>query len=466
MFKRNYLLFIFLFLYLVLGLLTIFFFDGTGDAGDSVMHYLLARYAPRHPELFFNHWAKPVYVLLVSPFAQLGLNGVKLFNLLALMLTIIFTYLSARILKISNSNIVPVFIIFAPYVFAQTFSGLTEPLFALFLVVGIYLVLKDKPMPAAIVISFLPFVRSEGLIIIGVFALYFIFKKNWSNLLWLLCGHVCYSLAGYFVNHDLLWVFRKIPYASLASPYGSGSIFHFVYQLFYVLGVPVFILFLLGVVSYLPRWTAKNHNKIAENYFLILGCAITFIVAHSIFWKFGIFNSMGLKRVLIGIIPLLALIALQGFNLISEKIFSSRPLKLAVQLIVVAHILIFPFTGNPAALNINKELSLDKGQQKVWEVASFVNKNFASRGKMVYAYPYFSVTFDMDHFDKAKHLELNRDALHSLHAGDLVLWDDWFAYKTLDISPEFLENTPGIKKIKEFYAEGASSATFILFECK
>ncbi|HQI70030.1 MAG TPA: hypothetical protein PLT47_04720, partial [Bacteroidales bacterium] len=186
----------------------------------------------------------------------------------------------------------------------------------------------------------------------------------------------------------------------------------------------------------------------------------------SVFWKFGIFNSMGLKRVLIGIIPLLALIALQGFNLISEKIFSSRPLKLTVQLITVAYILIFPFTGNPAALNINKELSLDKGQQKACEAASFVNKNFSSRGKLVYAYPYFSVTFNIDPFDKSKHLELNRNALHSLLEGDLVLWDDWFASKSLDISPEFLENTPGIKKIKEFYAEGASSATFILFKYK
>lgn len=466
MFKKSYLLFIFLFIYLVLGLLTIFFFDGTGDAGDSVMHYLLARYAPRHPELYFNHWAKPVYVLLVSPFAQLGFHGVKLFNLLAMMLTIILTCLSARILKINNSSVVPLFIIFAPYVYAQTFSGLTEPLFALFLAAGIYLIIKDKFVPAAIVISFLPFVRSEGLIIIGVFALYFIYRKKWSKLLWLMCGHVCYSLAGYFVNHDLLWVFRKIPYASLASPYGSGSTFHFVNQLFYVLGVPVFILFCIGLLSYFPRLNNKNQDKNAENFFLILGCAIAFIAAHSIFWKFGIFNSMGLKRVLIGIMPALVIIALQGFNLISEKFIAPRSVQLAVQLVTVAYILSFPFTGNPAALNIKKELLPDKGQQSAREVTAYINKNFSSHGKLFYAYPYFSETFDIDHFDKSKHLELNRDALNSLAQGDLVLWDDWFASQTLEISPEYLLNFPGMKKIKEFYAEDASSATFILFKYK
>ena len=85
-------IYIVLFIYIVIAVLTIIFFNGTGDAGDSIYHYLFAKYAPIHPELFFYHWAKPVYVLLASPFAQFGFTGIKIFNALVSLTTIFLTY--------------------------------------------------------------------------------------------------------------------------------------------------------------------------------------------------------------------------------------------------------------------------------------------------------------------------------------------------------------------------------------
>ena len=38
--------------YLGAGLAAIALFNGTGDAGDSITHYLYARYAPQHPMAF------------------------------------------------------------------------------------------------------------------------------------------------------------------------------------------------------------------------------------------------------------------------------------------------------------------------------------------------------------------------------------------------------------------------------
>ena len=57
-------------------------FNGTGDDGDSIFHFLYAKYALTHPELFLHHWAKPVFVFLASPFAQFGFMGIKTFNVL------------------------------------------------------------------------------------------------------------------------------------------------------------------------------------------------------------------------------------------------------------------------------------------------------------------------------------------------------------------------------------------------
>ena len=114
------------------GLICIFLFNGTADAGDSIYHYLFARYAPTHIELYFDHWAKPVFVLLASPFAQFGFGGMKLFNVMVSVLTTYFTYRSAEKIKIANPLYVLPMMLFATMNFTIMFSGFTEPLFALF----------------------------------------------------------------------------------------------------------------------------------------------------------------------------------------------------------------------------------------------------------------------------------------------------------------------------------------------
>jgi hypothetical protein len=47
--------------------------NGTGDEGDSISHYLFAKTAWTYKQHFFDHWAKPVYVLIAFPFATTGL---------------------------------------------------------------------------------------------------------------------------------------------------------------------------------------------------------------------------------------------------------------------------------------------------------------------------------------------------------------------------------------------------------
>src|SRR4051812_29644308 len=70
--------------------------SATGDSGDSVLHYLYSHYAPKHPELFFDHWAKPLFVMLSATFASFGFNGLVAFNIICAALTSLFTYYTVR----------------------------------------------------------------------------------------------------------------------------------------------------------------------------------------------------------------------------------------------------------------------------------------------------------------------------------------------------------------------------------
>ena len=297
----------------------LYFFNGTGHEADSINHYLHAKYAAVHHELYLDHWAKPLFTLLASPFAQLGFIAIKSFNVLCAFFTCLFLPKIADSLGLKNKNLTALFYFIFPLSFITTFSGLTEPLCALLLVLAIHYCLKNKLILAAILISFCPFVRSEGLILIGTFALYFLAIKQYKILPYLLSGQLLYSLIGWSHFNDFFWVFTKIPYASMNSPYGSGKALHFAEQLIYVTGVPLLICFIIGLI-YLSYVGIKNYRKNLINTHQILLGFLLFFLAHSLFWYLGIFNSMGLKRVLASVTPLMAIISLYGFNALFEKI--------------------------------------------------------------------------------------------------------------------------------------------------
>lgn len=450
-------------IYLAVGVVFIFLFDGTADSGDSILHYLFARYAPQHPELYFNHWAKPVYVLLASPFAQFGFNGIKVFNLLVSCGSIYLTFEVCRTLNLKNAALAALCLIFTTYNIIITFSGLTEPLFALFLISGVYLLVKQKYIAAAILISFLPFVRSEGLIMACVFALYFILNKNYKALLFLLCGHIMYSIAGFFVHDNFWWVINEIPYNRLSSAYGSGEINHFITSLIYVTGMPVYLLFWLGVAAYFITLIQRKEKPTSLYSIVIIGGTVVFIISHSLFWTLGIFNSMGLIRVMVGIIPLISVIALHGFNFITEHRYFGKLTKRIVQSLIVIYIIVFPFTNNPAAINSKKDLLADSGQICSHQVADYIIENGYKEKRFFTAYAYFSVVMDLDYFDKTRHIELKADNLNLIQKGDCIIWDDWFAKYTSGIDLEYIEGRQDMIKIKEFYCEDASTPKFVFF---
>ena len=428
-----------LFIYAALAAWTIIYFDGTGDTGDSVSHYLFAKYAPKHPELYFDHWAKPVFVLLASPFAQFGFTGMKIFNSCVVLLTIFTTYHIAKTLKFRNAIIVSFILICTPLYFTLTFSGLTEPLFALVVSISILLLLKDKYIAASILISFLPFIRSEGLIFIGIFAIYFAFKCKWKMLPLLVVGHLIYSFLGYFFHHDLLWVIREIPYAHLDSVYGNGTLFHFSEKLFYLLGLPIYFLFVIGLIAIC--WDAiKKKSNLNEQVLLALGF-LSFFIAHSLFWFLGIFGSMGLLRVFICVMPIIALVALKGYNFITETVLGQLKLpQLIFKALLIVCVIIFPFTSNKAALNFNRDFSISQEQLLVQQIADFSIKNYGTKHAYVCAHPYFSLALSIDSFDKTKMVDWNESNLLNLQSGSLLIWDSHFALIDLGVTKQIIDS--------------------------
>jgi hypothetical protein len=398
------------------------YFDGTGDVGDSVVHYVFARYAPKHPELYFDHWAKPVYVLLASPFAQFGFNGVKAMNILLTLASVYLTYRVATLLKYRNAWIAGLILAFSPLYYIITLSGLTEPMFAFVTILSVYYCLRGNFILASIVLSFLPYVRSEGLIMIGVFGLYFLFTRKLKAIPFLITGSLVYALAGWFVYHDILWVFTKIPYASLSSVYGSGSLFHFVDQLVNVTGVPVYFLVWLGLFAAIAA--AFSHKGNPESFILLILGFLCFFIAHTLFWYLGIFQSMGLKRVFVGVLPLIALIALGGLNFIYDLLATKKKLQSGVVYALLFYIIVFPFTKNPSAIQWDKDLMLAKEQVLAKEVSDKTKMARATQLPVMYNHFYLGMMLDNDRFDSKQRIPFSLERIKTMPSGAVIIWDD------------------------------------------
>jgi hypothetical protein len=407
------------------------YMEGTGGGGDSTFHYQYSKFALQHPENFFDHWAKPVFTMLAFPFTFMGFKGIMIFNILMSLIACIYTYKTLQTFNTKNSQWIAIILYSITLYVTVTLSGLTEPLSAAMLMLSIYLIVKNKNILGVSIISFLPFVRSEGLIILGVFFIYLFLSKKIKFIPFLAIGHAIMSVIGSFYYHDLLWVFNKIPYAHLGSVYGKGTWYHFLEQLFFQMGFVEYSLFILGgifMINFLFKNNAKTHF-FNEKLWLIYGCFMAFFIAHSCFWALGIFNSMGLSRVFVFVMPLMAMIVLDGFNYI-ELLTLKLNIKLAnfTKYTIILLLLIFPFLNSPASYKIPENFELESTQKVVKNSVIPYLKMYHPNKTVIISDVGISFFLNIDPFDK-KSCKMYYDIsdFNLIDSNQVIIWDNWFS---------------------------------------
>ena len=447
-------------LFFVIGCFMIAKCDGTGDTGDSITHYFYARYAVVRPELFFHHWAKPLFVLLASPFAQFGFNGIKFFNLFNATLTLWLTFKLAKRLNFPNPIVAVLILATCSGYFTLTFSGLTEHLFALLLVASILCLVTEGYILGSLIASFLPFVRSEGLLIIGVIGLFLLLKKQWKVLPLLSVGHVVYGLAGATIHGSVLWIFTKIPYATM-NAYGKGGLFDFFEKLYYMTGIPQFVFWIFGIVAilYLIKKRPPQYISVLT---LVYGSFFALFIAHSLFWYYSIFMSMGLSRVLNAVMPMFALIGLCGFNML-QIFLTNNTVKKVVNALLISVLLIFPFTSNPAAINPKKNLMPADNQLVAANIADFLTRQYPDHTYYL-LHPQLALSLNVDYFDETKIKDFGKYGQQPLPKNAILIWDSWFCIVDAGISLDEVDGDTRFERINNFHAK--DNWQFVIYRVK
>jgi hypothetical protein len=294
--------------------LNIYLATGIYDLSDGLAHFAIARYAPTHPELFLDHWGKPVFTLLAAPFAQFGIQGIMLMNTLLFVFTAWFTIGTARQLGVRQTWAAPMLIALAPAYFYTTMGGLTEVLFAFVLSAGLYFISREKYVAAALFIAFLPFVRSEGYAIWPLFMLAFLLKRQWLAAALLFVGPLVYGIAGHFMLDNFWWFITDNPNTGAKDIYGQGKWRHFLdtftISTGYWLGWVALVGSAVAAFFAIKNWRSKQ--SLAMLLAVLSFLAVLFV--HSYAWWQGLYGSLGLVRVLATVLPAMVLVVLYLFS--------------------------------------------------------------------------------------------------------------------------------------------------------
>jgi hypothetical protein len=417
------------------------------DDGDGLQHFSISKASWVDHHLFLDHWGKPLFTVFSSLFAQFGFQAFASFNVLVFLITIFVIF---RLIQREKGPVI--WMLFIPWVFISIpdytysiVSGLTEPFFGMLLTIMLYAAIRKKWWVFALVASFTPFARSEGMMVLSAAGAMLLLVKQWKALIWLFIGPVLSVIAGYLLLGQPFWYFENDPYPEL-SPYGSGSWTQYLVHYDAYFGILPLLLLPLSVFGMLI-W--RQHDKKQRTLIILFftGIFLGIIVIHSYFWANGLRGSMGLTR-----------IALQGL-----------PAFLALCFIGIASVLreihfvglsLFGLLGLAGIYKELPELEVPTQENTYHEMirraVNYIN-HAPIRGKVYYMHPMVAYyngigTKDRHRYYEQRFIHLEDDVKHVFKPGDILFRDSKFGATEQGLSFEELQNYPHLVPVKHFYS--------------
>ncbi len=184
----------------------------------------------------------------------------------------------------------------------------------------------------------------------------------------------------------------------------------------------------------------------------IAGSFLAYFVAHSYVWWKGTGSSLGLERVIAGVCPLAALIAMEAYcyiELNTRKYFSQ------VWILVLLFIAIIKTSYGVLAFNTqqDRELSLMK------KTAEWINsKPELLNQRLFYYNPQIAFLLDKDIFDRTQVEQLwglidEKEPLLWLEDGQYLVWDAHFGNNEGKTPLDNVLHKQNVKMLKRFYPE-------------
>ncbi len=420
------------------------------DVGDGLMHFFISQASWENPALFLHHWGKPLFVLFSSPFAQFGFTGMVAFNC---MVFIAIVWIAMKILNNKGVSVwlqilFPLLLLSANDIVITALGGLTEPLFNLAMLLALYCLLGKNFRWFAVIVSFAPFMRSEGQLPLLLGLVLLVYRKDWKNVPFLFLGFFLYSVAGYFVYEDFMWYFTQSPYALSNNIYGKGHWAHYLLSYRNYLGNPGLFICLFGILSMCYLVIKRKWGQLEpEGLFFASGLFIGVIVAHSYFWASGQNGSLGLTRIATQGMPLFLLMQLYFLDILFKQLKGTLYLSVATTL------------GLLFALSTSKKYPLDSKAVdiEVLKAADFMRAVSVKQNHIYFHHPLFCQRYGENPLLQNQKCvfhsfgDIEKDIRERFRPGDFIIWDSHFGPQEMLLPKEKLDNYSAFTVYKTFY---------------
>lgn len=286
---------------------------------DGGNHFLFARWAWKHPELFIGVWQRPLCSVLHAVPALFGYDAARFWSAILSSFGAAMTWLTARQLGIDGSWRTIPFYLLQPALFIMWSDVMTEPLCATVLSAALLAHVRGYTCLGAAIASFCICARPEGAFIAlvwGVMLLTYpaagktILRRGLRSL-WLATGLGLWILATWVISGDPLYIKNNWPpdWQADGAAYGKGPIWEYLARFPEIVGPFLMIAVAVG----LWMMVKKPGLRFIAALFLF-----TFAV-HSLMRVFGWFGSAGYARYFSGLAPCLAIAGCLGWNAIAGR---------------------------------------------------------------------------------------------------------------------------------------------------
>lgn len=263
-----------------------------------------------------NGWTKPLFAIPCAGMIKLlgyNMTSCRLINIFSVICIIILLYF--LVFHYTNSKILSIFaslsLAIIPIVIQTTISTLSEVEFGFFLLLGIYIMIKKKFYLSSVLIGLLPLIRSEGLLLIVLWIVYYIFTlrdlyKIFFVILLLISPSIIWSISSYFITGIF---FPQVIYP-LYSPYPAVPFWIYMRNIIINVGIPSFLILILSLLN-IGKYD-KNLKFLAI--ILIIVSSFHLFLAH-----FSLGGSMGAVEYLVPLFPLVIILETKFLHFLSKK---------------------------------------------------------------------------------------------------------------------------------------------------
>lgn len=288
---------------------------------DGGTHFLFARDAWWNHALFVDVWGRPLFTTLYALPALAGYLPAKLLTVVVCVLTAWQCWRWAQDEGMARPELAIPFFALQPSLMLLAADTMTEPLFALVLVTALRLRRADRARLAMLVASLLPLARPEGFFVGLLWGVWSMADarvgRDWwrrARLLPLLAtGVVAWWIAALVITHDPLFILHNWPnnWAPTGAIYGVApwdEYWRLRYDIVAGNFAPFFAIGFLALV-------ARRRLGTATSLVLML------FVLHSVLRHYGLFGSAGYPRYFVCVAPAIAVITLEGWNVVFDALW-------------------------------------------------------------------------------------------------------------------------------------------------